>query len=163
VQALRWIFPTLTAVAAMLLLPSAAIAAPVHTDQVKGIEYSATPTIGKFGGTATGPLPGAWNATVIHDQLKPGAAAPITGGSVTLYTHRTITGTFVNGTVSPINTPTTCVNERFNVTGHLTFDGGTGNFRAILTHHRTKLRSSCITYGATVAGTLTVTSRSAAG
>ncbi|HTF51366.1 MAG TPA: hypothetical protein VK735_28315, partial [Pseudonocardia sp.] len=63
---------------------------------------------------------------------------------------------------SPINTPTTCVNERFNVTGHLTFDGGTGNFRAILTHHRTKLRSSCITCGATVAGTLTVTSPSAA-
>ena len=82
--ALRWIFPALAALAALLLLPTAAIAAPGYTDQVKGIEYSATSTVGRFSGTATGPLPGAWNATVVHDQLTPSAAAPITGGSVTL-------------------------------------------------------------------------------
>ena len=75
----------------------------------------------------------------------------------------TLTGTFVNGTVSPINTPTTCVNERFNVTGTLAFnDGGsTGTFSVVLTHFRAPLRSSCVTYGAAVAGTLTIPSRSA--
>jgi len=161
VPALRWIFPALAALAALLLLPTAAIAAPGYTDQVKGIEYSATSTVGRFSGTATGPLPGAWNATVVHDQLTPSAAAPITGGSVTLYSRRTLTGTFVKGTVSPINAPTTCVNERFNVTGTLAFDGGgTGTFSVVLTHLRTQLRSNCLTYGATVAGTLTVTTRS---
>jgi hypothetical protein len=163
VQTLRWIFPALAAFAALLLLPGVAIAAPGYTDQVKGIEYSATATVGKFSGTATGPLPGAWNATVIHDQLNPAAAVPITGGSVTLYSRRTLTGTFITGTVSPINTPTTCVNERFNVTGKLAFnDGGTtGTFSVVLTHFRAQLRSSCVTYGAAVAGTLTIPSRSA--
>jgi hypothetical protein len=42
--------------------------------------------------------------------------------------------------VSPINAPTTCVNERFNVTGTLAFDGGgTGTFSVVLTHLRTQL------------------------
>jgi hypothetical protein len=159
VQALRWIFPALIAVAAMPLLPSTALAAPGTTDRVMGIEYSATATTGKFSGIAAGPLPGTWDATVIHDKLKPGTV-PITGGSITVYTREPITGTFVNGTISPINTPTTCVNERFNVTGTLAFEGdSTGTFTVVLTHLRTKLQSGCVTYGATVAGTLTVTSR----
>jgi len=162
VQTLRWIFPALAALAALLLLPGAAIAAPGYADQVKGIEYSATPTVGKFSGTATGPLPGAWNAIVVHDPLQSRAAVPITGGSVTLYSRRAFTGRFVEGTVTPINTPTTCVNERFNVSGTLAFDGGgTGTFSVVLTHLRTQLRSNCVTYGATVAGTLTVRTRSA--
>jgi len=89
VPALRWIFPALAAIAALLLLPSTAIAAPGYIDQVKGIEYSATSTVGKFSCTATGPLPGAWNANVFHKQLQPEVAVPITGGSVTLYSRRT--------------------------------------------------------------------------
>jgi len=40
-------------------------------------------------------------------------------------------------------------------------DGGTGTFSVVLTHLRTQLRSNCVTYGATVAGTLTIPSRSA--
>jgi len=160
VQALRWIFPALTAVAALLLLPSVALAAPGNTDKVMGIEYSATATTGKFSGIAAGPLPGTWDATVIHDKLKPGTAVPITGGSITLYTREPIIGTFVNGTISPINTPTACVNERFNVIGTLAFDGdSTGTFTVVLTHLRTKLQSGCVTYGATVKGALTVASR----
>jgi hypothetical protein len=75
----RSIFPALAATAALLLLPNTATAAPSYADQVKGIEYSATSTVGKFSGTATGPLPGAWNAVVIHNQLQSGAV-PITGG-----------------------------------------------------------------------------------
>jgi hypothetical protein len=164
VSTLRWIFPVLAAIAVLLLLPSTAIAAHGYTDQVKGIEYAATATVGKFSGTATGPLPGAWNAIVVHKPLRPGVDVPITGGSVTLYSRRALTGRFVEGTVSPINTPTACANERFNVSGRLAFEGGgTGTFSVVLTHLRTQLRSSCVTYGATVAGTLTVTTRSALG
>jgi len=162
VPAFRGIFPTLAAITALLLLASTAIAAPGYTDQVKGIEYSATSTIGKFTGTATGPLPGAWNAIVIHAPLQPGVAVPITGGSVTLYSRRALTGKFVDGTVSPLNTPTACANERFNVTGTLAFDGGgKGTFNVVLTHLETQLGSRCVTYGATIAGTLTVATRSA--
>jgi hypothetical protein len=157
----RSIFPALAATAALLLLPNTATAAPSYADQVKGIEYSATSTVGKFSGTATGPLPGAWNAVVIHNQLQSGAV-PITGGSVTLYSRHVLTGNFVEGTVSPLNTPTACTNERFNVTGRLAFNGdGTGTFNVVLTHLRTQLGSSCVTYGATIAGTLTITTRPA--
>ena len=111
VQTLRWIFPALAAFAALLLLPGAAIAAPSYTDQVKGIEYAATATVGKFSGTATGPLPGAWNAVVVHRPLRPGVAVPITGGSVTLYSRQALTGSFVEGTVSPINTSSACARK----------------------------------------------------
>ena len=105
------VFPAVIALAAIPLLPSTALAAPGNTDKVMGIEYAATATTGKFSGIAAGPLPGTWDATVIHDKLEPGTAVPITGGSITLYTREPITGTFVKGTVSPINTPTTCVND----------------------------------------------------
>ena len=156
-QALRWFLPTLTAVAA--LLPSTAL--PTAADdsyRVTGIEYSATATTGRFSGLASGPLPAAWDATVIHDQLQRGTAVPITGGTVTLNTRAPITGTFANGTVSPINTPTTCADERFNVTGSLAFDKGrTGTFTVVLTHLRTELHSGCVTFGAIVIGTLTLT------
>ena len=95
---------------------------------------------------------------LIHDQLNPDAAVPITGGTVTLHTRAPITGTFADGTVSPIDTPTTCADERFNVTGKLAFDNGrTGTFAVVLTHLRTRLRSGCVTFGAVVIGTLTLT------
>jgi hypothetical protein len=63
---------------------------------MKGIEYGPPRP---SGGTATGPLPGAWNATVAHNRLQPGTAVPISDGSLTLYSRRTITGTFVDGGV----------------------------------------------------------------
>ena len=66
-QTLRWIFPALAAFAALLLLPGAAIAAPGYTDQVKGIEYSATATVGKFSGT------------VLHNIDPMGIGPPDTG------------------------------------------------------------------------------------
>ena len=155
-QALRWFLPTLTAVVA--LLPSTASPAADDTYRVTGIEYSATSTTGRFSGLASGSLPATWDATVIHDQLNPDAAVPITGGTVTLHTRAPITGTFAEGTVSPIDTPTTCADERFDVTGTLAFDNGrTGTFAVVLTHLRTKLRSGCVTFGAVVIGTLTLT------
>jgi hypothetical protein len=164
VRPVRVIVPVLAALVAMLLVASAATAAPAPAAYVHGLEYAATSTEGRFGGAAKGRLPGAWIATVVHDQLRPGRAAPITGGSFTLYGGRgPTTGTFVDGNVTPLTTPAACLDERFNVAGTLALSGGgKGSFKVVLTHLRTPTRHGCKTYGATVAGTLTLASRAAA-
>jgi len=128
---MRWIAPVLAALATLPLLPGSALAARTYTAQVKGIEYSATATVGKFAGTATGALPGTWRASVVHDPITAAPKAPIT--------------------------PTACANERFDVRGNLALDGGgTGQFTVVLTHRRTTVGARCVTYGATVAGRLTL-------
>lgn len=161
-RSLRWIVPALVAVVAMLLVPGSATAATTYRDQVKGFEYSATPTVGKFAGTATGQLPGAFNATVVHDLLSPTVGDPvaITGGSFALYSFRTITGTFkAGGTITLLETLPNCGNEKYRVEGPLGLaSGGSGNFTVTLTHLRTPVGGGCLTYGATVAGSLTLTS-----
>jgi len=157
VRLMRWIAPVLAALATLPLLPGSALAARTYTAQVKGIEYSATATVGKFAGTATGALPGTWRASVVHDPITAAPKAPITGGSFQLYSHRPVTGRFVNGAVTRLNTPTACANERFDVRGNLALDGGgTGQFTVVLTHRRTTVGARCVTYGATVAGRLTL-------
>jgi hypothetical protein len=153
-----------SALAAMVLLAPPAGAAPqaTATAYVGGIEYAATATEGKFGGAAKGDLQGGWLATVAHDPLAPGEAVPITDGFFRLYSHRTITGTFVGGSVAPSSTPGTCLDERFDVAGTLKLDdGGKGAFRVVLTHLRALTKDGCRTYGATVAGTLTIPSDTA--
>jgi hypothetical protein len=157
----RMIVPVVMVLAAMLLLAPAAIAAPTTTASIRGLEYSATSTEGRFGGTARGRLSGVWNAVVVHDRLESGEAVPINGGSFTLYTNpRPVSGTFVRGTVKPLDAPATCRNERFDVRGTLKLrGGGSGSFAVVLTHLRAPNRSGCTTYGATVVGDLTTTSR----
>jgi hypothetical protein len=163
VRVLRMILVVPSALAVMVLLAAPAAAAPQATASVRGIEYAATATEGKFGGAAKGDVPGGWLATVTHDPLAPGETAPITDGVFRLYSHRTITGTFVGGSVAPLSTPDTCLNERFTVTGRLRLDdGGTGAFRVVLTHLRAATKDGCRTFGATVAGTVTVPPNAAA-
>jgi hypothetical protein len=154
----------LTAVAALLVLAPAAAAASAVTADIRGLEYAATPTEGRFGGTADGAVAGGWLATVVHDPLRRAEAVPITGGSFILHSgRRVISGTFVSGSVTPLNTPSNCGNERFDVTGTLALrGGGRGSFAVVLTHLRTPSRSGCVGYGATVAGSLRVPSRAAA-
>jgi hypothetical protein len=152
---MRWIFPVVAAVAALLLLPAVAWASTPSTDRVAGIESAATSTVGRFAGAGRGPLPGSWNATIVHDPLEPGHTLSITGGTFTVYSRSTIRGTFTGGTISPITTAGTCGNERFNVTGTMALNaGGSGRFTVVLTHLRTQIRTACVTYGATVTGTL---------
>jgi hypothetical protein len=150
----------LTALAALLVLAPAAAAAtvaPAVTARIGGLEYAATSTEGRFGGAAGGALPGAWLATVAHDPLADDAVA-ITGGSFTLHgTQREVSGTFVRGTVTPLDGSSSCGNQRFAVTGTLALSGGgRGAFRVVLTHLRAASRAGCRTYGAVVAGTLRV-------
>jgi hypothetical protein len=163
VRVLRVIVPVLTALAAVLVLAPAASAATAATAEIRGLEYAATATEGRFGGAANGAVTGAWLATVVHDPLRKGKAVPITGGSFTLHRQgRDVSGTFVRGTVAPLGTPSTCGNERFKVAGTLALrGGGNGSFTVVLTHLRAQTDSGCRTYGAVVVGSLTVPSRSA--
>src|SRR4029453_7574536 len=68
--------------------PSGALAAQTYSDTISGHEYYYTSTDGRFAGTASGALPGAWNADVQHTKLCLSCTptATITGGSFSLAT-----------------------------------------------------------------------------
>jgi hypothetical protein len=154
----------------LLGLPSVASAATTYGDTVSGYEYYATSTDGKFAGTASGTLPGDWNADVRHTALCSSCTptATITGGSFSLATvlnsiPTLVTGTFVGGTVQVTNSGPHCTNQTFDVNGILGSVGpwytgsGTGTFSATLTHYRYRVLGTCVTYAASIAGTLSVT------
>jgi hypothetical protein len=146
---------------AMLIAPAAASAA---TDSVTGVEIAFTSTRATFVGRATGDVPGYWKAVVDHTPLSPNAT--ITGGSFTLVTTtwQRIAGTFdAGGTVTRTNPGTGCTNQTYEVADTLSNVGigapgtGTGSFHVVLTHKRAFVPFvGCVTYSATVAGTLTL-------
>ena len=68
----RIIIALVLTTAALLLLAPSAVAAPVVTARIRGVEYAATSTQGRFGGAANGQVRGAWQATVVHDPLGSG-------------------------------------------------------------------------------------------
>jgi hypothetical protein len=157
-------------IAAAVVVPAAALAARTSSDTIVGYQYYATSTDGKFVGAASGALPGSWNAEVQHTALCLSCAttATITGGSFLLTTIRNgiptlITGSFAGGTVQVTNKGTNCTNRTFAVDGILGRVGtwysgsGTGSFNITLTHYRRSIFGNCVTYGASVGGSLTVT------
>jgi hypothetical protein len=162
---LGWMCPVLAAAAALFLSPAAAGAATSFSDSISGYEYAATSTQGHFAGLASGALPGAWSVTVDHTPL--GTSAAITGGDFHLATRldgrlTTVTGEFTGGTVRQLSGFTGCVSRRYAVTGVLGDVGvgsagrGTGTFAATLTHYRTTIFGHCVTYSASVSGSLSV-------
>jgi hypothetical protein len=162
---LGWMFPIVAAAAALFISPVSAIAATTSSDSVSGLEYAATSTQGHFAGVASGALPGAWSVTVDHTPL--GTSATITGGDFHLATHRggtltTVTGDFTRGTVTELSGFTGCVNQRFAVNGVLGGVGfgsggsGTGTFVVTLTHYRSNVLGHCVTYSASVSGSLSL-------
>jgi len=150
---------------AVAAIPQIALAATTYTDAIVGREFFATPTVGGFAGTATGDLPGSWLAIVEHTPLT--TTARITGGDFALATRiagqpTTVTGTFSGGTVTQTGGFTGCQNQTYKVDGTLENVGpgggtGTGTFQAVLTHLRKTFFGRCITYGARVVGTVTLT------
>lgn len=148
----------------VLLFATSADAATTYTDALSGIEYFATSTEGFFTGTASGDLPGTFDTQVIHTPLD--TTATITGGSFTLYTviggnATTVTGMFASGTVSQVDkNKHGCRDQHFAVSGTLTNAGvdgsGTGTFEATLTHYRTRVGAQCITYFATIIGSVSL-------
>lgn len=161
---LGWTVPIMAA-AALFITPATAIAA-THPDSVSGLEYAATPAQGRFIGIASGALPGVWSVTVDHTPL--GTSAAITGGDFHLATRldgtlTAVTGDFTAGTVRQLSGFTGCVNQRYAVHGVLDNVGagaarhGTGTLNATLTHYRTKIFGQCLTYSASVRGSLSLT------
>src|SRR5207302_5144489 len=126
-------------------------------------EYYATSTEGRFAGTATGALPGSWYIDVFHTPLSPNGT--ITGGAFSLGTvmngqPTTITGSFAKGIVTQTS-GSGCGNQTYALSGDLVSVGpygsshsGTGTFNGLLTHYRYSFYGSCITYGASVTGTV---------
>ena len=158
--------PVLAAAAALFTGPAAAMAATTSSDSISGLEYTATSAQGRFAGIASGALPGAWSVTVDHTPL--GTSAAITGGDFHLATRldgtlMAVTGDFTAGTVRQLSGFTGCVNQRYAVHGVLGEVGsgaarrGTGTLNATLTHYRTKIFGQCLTYSASVRGSLSLT------
>jgi hypothetical protein len=160
-----WMFPILAAAVAQVISPASVVAATTYSDSISGYEYAATSTQGRFVGLASGTLFGAWAATVDHAPL--GTPATIKGGDFHLATHlhgtfTTVTGGFTGGTVKQVSGFTGCVNQKYAVDGVLGDVGfgsagsGTGTFAATLTHYRTKIFGYCVTYSASVSGSLSL-------
>jgi hypothetical protein len=160
----------LVAALACLVAPATAAAAQTYNDTISGFEYAFTSTDGRFAGTASGALPGSWDADVQHTPLCLSCTptATITGGSFSLATARNgfpalISGAFVGGTVQVTNVGSSCTNQTFAVNGILGNVGwwssgsGSGTFTATLTHLRRSILGHCVTYGASVRGTLSLT------
>ena len=152
-----------------LAAPVGALAAQTYGDTISGHEYYYTSTDGKFAGTASGALPGQWNADVQHTKLCLSCTptATITGGSFSVATTlggipTLVTGKFTGGTVQVINKGSNCSNQTFAVNGILGSVGpwysghGTGVFATTLTHFRTSILGSCVTSGASVSGTISL-------
>jgi hypothetical protein len=146
------------ALTAVVLTAGSVFAAPSYKDTVVGVEIAATATQGTFVGSAGGGLPGSWEAVVDHTPLNP--SATITGGSFVLQTRNggRIDGAFApGGAVSLLSGGTGCSNQTYAVRDELTITtGGTGTFAVLLTHYRTTLFGACVTYGASVEGSLTL-------
>ncbi len=157
----------LVLVPAALAAPAGAVVAVTSTDAISGYEYYATSTDGYFAGKATGDLPGSWNTHVVHAPLSLSAtpSATITGGSVQLVTgYRLLLGAFTGGTVQVTDAGAGCTNQTFDVDGTLGQVGpwwnrtGTGTFAATLTHYRRSILGRCVTYAASVAGEISLSS-----
>jgi hypothetical protein len=158
----------LVLVAALVVAASATAAtsaAATYADALKGVEVAATSTQGTFVGTASGALPGQWAATVDHTPLSPDAT--LTGGSFSIATTLNglptlVTGSFSGGTVT-FATGSGCTNQQFTIDGTLDHVGtwytgaGSGTFVGTLTHYRTSIFGRCITYSASVTGSVTLT------
>ena len=162
---LGWMVPVVAA-AALIISPAAAIAATTSSDSISGLEYAATSAQGRFLGIASGALPGAWSVTVDHTPL--GTSAAITGGDFHLVTRldgtlTAVTGDFTGGMVRQLSGFAGCASQQYAVHGVLGDVGsgsvrrGTGTFAATLTHYRTKIFGHCVTYSASVSGSLSLT------
>jgi hypothetical protein len=162
----RPLLPFILALAASVGVTSTASAATVSgTYAIRGYEYYATTTQGRFAGTATGDTgdSATWRAIVDHTPLT--TTAEITGGYADLLTSRLVAmrGTFSGGSVVLVSEEAGCGTQTYDV--HGTFKKvsrsdsrrmGSGTFSATLTHYRVSVLGSCQTYAAEVRGTISL-------
>ncbi len=132
------------------------------TYAVAGIETSIpTNNTSTFAGSGLGSNGDAavWKASVVHAPLSAcpfgsGSSCAITGGSfaLTSSTGSQLTGSFTGGTVTPVAQQTPCGKQTFDIAGTLATTNGPAAFAGRLTHYRTLLFGTCITYFATITG-----------
>ncbi len=146
---------------ALIAIPAVALASTNVTYAVSGAEYAATSTVGSFAGVAVAVDDyGVWQATVVHGPLPTtvSGSAAITGGSFTLDGRvRDLTGSFAGGSVTLLTT-SSCGKQTYWVAGQLNLTSGgsgTADFASLLTHYRFSLFGRCITYAATIKGSVT--------
>lgn len=118
----------------------------------------------KGGAIGSGGDVAIWNAGVVHQALSncpfgSNTSCAITGGvfSLTSSSGARLTGSFTGGLVTPVSQQTPCGKQVFGVTGALATTSGPGSFTATLTHYRTLLFGTCITYFATITGSVLLT------
>lgn len=151
----------LAAALVFALVPAAAASTSV-TYTISGVEYAATSTESRFAGFAVATDDfGSWLAVVNHTELSSGSAT-ITGGAFSYDGRvRDLSGTFITGgSLTQTGGFIGCVKETFTVIGELLLTipaGGTGLFTATLTHYRKLIFGRCVTYAATVKGTVAFT------
>jgi hypothetical protein len=155
----RLVAATALVAGALVIAAPIAAAATNVAYAMSGVEVSATSTVGTFVGTgiATDDA-GLFSAQIVHIPLS-GGSATVTGGTFSFSgALRHLTGAFTGGSVSQASGFTGCTNQTYNVIGTLALStpaGGSGTFAALLTHYRTRIFGSCITYSASVRGTAT--------
>ena len=152
----------------LVVLPAAAVAAPASkTFQIKGVELAFTSTRATFVGYGEGSASegSAWKAVVDHTPLS-SQPASITGGRFSMGTLSLApsadfaVGTFTGGTITEVDPGVGCTKQTFRVSGTAgnvstsTTSGGSGVFDVLLTHHRSSFFGNCVTYAATVKGSV---------
>lgn len=145
----------------LVSVPAMSLAATDVTYDLAGSEVWASSTTGVFvGAAARSDDVGFWQATVVHEPLPEtiGPSAKVVGGTFSLNGwRRDLAGAVTGGSITLLTT-STCGIQTYNVLGDVAVtQGGTGtaNFATVLTHYRIKVWGRCITYGATVKGTVT--------
>ena len=146
-------------------VPAAAAATGLSTAYaVAGIETSIpTNNTSTFAGAAlgSGGDTAVWKSSVVHQALSncpfgSNTSCAITGGFFSLASSSgaRLTGSFTSGSVTPVSQQTPCGKQVFGIAGALATTSGPASFTARLTHYRTLLFGTCITYFATIAGSL---------
>jgi hypothetical protein len=131
---------------------------------VAGIETSIPANnTSRFAGSALGSSgdAGVWKASVVHEALSgcpfgSGTSCAITGGSFSLSSSSggQVSGAFTGGTVTPVSQQTPCGKQIFGVSGALSTTSGPASFTATLMHYRTLVFRACVTYFATITGSV---------
>jgi hypothetical protein len=160
---------TVGAVLAITVAIEGAVAATGLSNRyaVAGIETSIpTNNTSSFAGGALGSSGDAarWQASVVHQALVncpfgSSSSCAITGGSFSLTSSdgAQLAGSFTGGSVTPVSQQPGCGNQTYGVAGTLATTSGPASFAATLTHYRTLLFGTCVTFFATITGSVQLT------
>ncbi len=155
----------LAGIAGSLALSAAVPAAAAVSSSylASGIESSVpTNNTSTFSGLAVGSQgDGAlWRASVVHEPLSgcpfnSGSSCAITGGTFSLTSSAgAVAGTFTGGAVTPISQQEPCGQQVYGVAGALATTNGPATFTGTLTHYRAFVFGRCLTFFATISGSL---------